>query len=163
MGKRPTLITTAGNPVADNQNAVTAGAQGPVLLQDYQLLEKLAHQNRERIPERTACTPKASCGTKAPVMRSVPVIVLILLVIAIPAKAGMPADLPAPPLAESLDAMRHHQPTNEDVLQREAERYGRQQVEEQQRREKSEVDQLYDDVMRFSAPVARDPALKPRS
>src|SRR5258708_20213374 len=53
MGKRPTLTTTAGNPVADNQNAVTAGAHGPVLLQDYQLLEKLAHQNRERIPERT--------------------------------------------------------------------------------------------------------------
>src|SRR5260370_23822873 len=53
MGKRPTLTTTAGNPVADNKNAVTAGARGPVLLQDYQLLEKLAHQNRERIPERT--------------------------------------------------------------------------------------------------------------
>jgi catalase len=53
MGKRPTLTTTAGNPVADNQNTVTAGAQGPALLQDYQLLEKLAHQNRERIPERT--------------------------------------------------------------------------------------------------------------
>lgn len=47
-----TLTTTAGNPVADNQNAITAGARGPVLLQDYQLIEKLAHQNRERIPER---------------------------------------------------------------------------------------------------------------
>ena len=49
---RPTLTTTAGAPVADNQNSITAGARGPVLLQDYQLLEKLAHQNRERIPER---------------------------------------------------------------------------------------------------------------
>jgi catalase len=49
---RPTLTTTAGAPVADNQNSLTAGARGPVLLQDYQLLEKLAHQNRERIPER---------------------------------------------------------------------------------------------------------------
>ncbi|MFG1477094.1 catalase [Xanthobacter sp. V4C-4] len=49
---RPTLTTTAGNPIADNQNALTAGARGPVLLQDYQLIEKLAHQNRERIPER---------------------------------------------------------------------------------------------------------------
>ncbi len=47
------LTTTAGNPVADNQNALTAGLRGPVLMQDYQLLEKLAHQNRERIPERT--------------------------------------------------------------------------------------------------------------
>ena len=46
------LTTTAGAPVADNQNSITAGPRGPVLLQDYQLLEKLAHQNRERIPER---------------------------------------------------------------------------------------------------------------
>lgn len=47
-----TLTTSAGAPVSDNQNSLTAGAQGPVLLQDYQLIEKLAHQNRERIPER---------------------------------------------------------------------------------------------------------------
>jgi catalase len=47
-----TLTTTGGNPVADNQNSVTAGPRGPLLLQDYQLIEKLAHQNRERIPER---------------------------------------------------------------------------------------------------------------
>ena len=46
------LTTTAGAPVADNQNSETAGPRGPVLLQDYQLIEKLAHQNRERIPER---------------------------------------------------------------------------------------------------------------
>ncbi|WP_420346220.1 catalase [Pelagibius sp.] len=48
----PTMTTTAGAPVSDNQNSITAGARGPVLLQDYQLIEKLAHQNRERIPER---------------------------------------------------------------------------------------------------------------
>jgi catalase len=53
MAKRPTLTTTAGNPVPDNQNSITAGARGPLLIQDYQLIEKLAHQNRERIPERT--------------------------------------------------------------------------------------------------------------
>lgn len=46
------LTTTAGAPITDNQNSATAGAQGPLLMQDYQLLEKLAHQNRERIPER---------------------------------------------------------------------------------------------------------------
>ncbi len=46
------MTTTAGAPVADNQNSLTAGPRGPVLLQDYKLLEKLAHQNRERIPER---------------------------------------------------------------------------------------------------------------
>src|SRR5258706_1738956 len=49
----PQLTTTAGNPVADNQPSTPAGTRGPVLLQDFHLLEKLAHQNRERIPERT--------------------------------------------------------------------------------------------------------------
>ncbi|MFA6788505.1 MAG: catalase [Arcobacteraceae bacterium] len=49
---KKTMTTTAGNPISDNQNSITAGARGPVLLQDYQLIEKLAHQNRERIPER---------------------------------------------------------------------------------------------------------------
>jgi catalase len=47
-----TLTTSAGNPIADNQNSLSAGPRGPLLLQDYQLIEKLAHQNRERIPER---------------------------------------------------------------------------------------------------------------
>jgi catalase len=51
--KSQVMTTTAGNPIADNQNSLTAGARGPLLMQDYQLLEKLAHQNRERIPERT--------------------------------------------------------------------------------------------------------------
>ncbi|WP_346746163.1 catalase [uncultured Campylobacter sp.] len=46
------LTTTSGNPIADNQNSLTAGSHGGIMLQDYQLLEKLAHQNRERIPER---------------------------------------------------------------------------------------------------------------
>jgi catalase len=50
--EKPVLTTTGGAPVADNQNTITAGPRGPVLLQDYYLLEKLAHQNRERIPER---------------------------------------------------------------------------------------------------------------
>ena len=47
------MTTSAGAPVADNQNSQSAGPRGPLLLQDFQLLEKLAHQNRERIPERT--------------------------------------------------------------------------------------------------------------
>jgi catalase len=53
MSKTPVLTTTAGAPIADNQNSQTAGPRGPLLIQDYQLIEKLAHQNRERIPERT--------------------------------------------------------------------------------------------------------------
>ena len=52
MSEKKQLTTSAGAPVADNQNSMTAGPRGPVLLQDYQLIEKLAHQNRERIPER---------------------------------------------------------------------------------------------------------------
>lgn len=54
MPQKPEILTTtAGAPVADNQNSLSAGPRGPLLLQDYQLIEKLAHQNRERIPERT--------------------------------------------------------------------------------------------------------------
>ncbi len=49
---RPILTTDAGAPVADNQRSQTAGPNGPVLLQDHYLLEKLARFNRERIPER---------------------------------------------------------------------------------------------------------------
>ncbi|AOE83278.1 catalase [Pseudomonas sp. TCU-HL1] len=52
MSQKPTLTTTAGNPVADNQNSLSAGPRGSLLMQDYHLIEKLAHQNRERIPER---------------------------------------------------------------------------------------------------------------
>lgn len=46
------LTTAAGAPVPDNQNTMTAGPRGPVLLQDVWLLEKLAHFDREVIPER---------------------------------------------------------------------------------------------------------------
>ena len=52
MAKAPKLTTTAGAPVSSNSTSKTAGSRGPVLLEDYQLIEKLAHQNRERIPER---------------------------------------------------------------------------------------------------------------
>ena len=47
-----TLTHATGAPVVDNLNSQTAGPRGPALLQDIWLLEKLAHQNRERIPER---------------------------------------------------------------------------------------------------------------
>ena len=48
----PVLTTTGGAPVVDNQNVMTAGARGPQLLQDVWFLEKLAHFDREVIPER---------------------------------------------------------------------------------------------------------------
>jgi catalase len=46
------LTTNQGAPIADNTSSLTAGNRGPVLLQDVQLIEKLAHFDRERIPER---------------------------------------------------------------------------------------------------------------
>src|SRR5512147_1190800 len=52
MAKRKLLTTAAGIPVADNQNSLTAGPRGPLLVQDWPLFEKHAHFNRERIPER---------------------------------------------------------------------------------------------------------------
>ncbi|MGO9737966.1 MAG: catalase, partial [Desulfomonilaceae bacterium] len=53
MAQQETTLTTAfGAPVSDDQNSMTAGTRGPVLMQDDHLLEKLAHFDRERIPER---------------------------------------------------------------------------------------------------------------
>jgi catalase len=53
MSNKKTVMTTAaGCPVADNQNSITAGERGPILMQDVHLFEKLAHFNRERVPER---------------------------------------------------------------------------------------------------------------
>jgi catalase len=46
------LTTTGGAPVANNQDSLTAGRRGPMLLQDVWFLEKLAHFDREVIPER---------------------------------------------------------------------------------------------------------------
>src|SRR4051794_39970935 len=52
MAEEKRLTTASGIPVADNQNSLTAGPHGPVLMQDFHLIEKMAHFNRERIPER---------------------------------------------------------------------------------------------------------------
>lgn len=51
-GKTSSMKTAAGTPVYDNQDSMTAGARGPVQLQDVWLVEKLAHFDREVIPER---------------------------------------------------------------------------------------------------------------
>jgi catalase len=52
MKEKKTLTTENGAPVPDNQNSLTAGQRGPLLVQDWQLFERHAHFNRERIPER---------------------------------------------------------------------------------------------------------------
>ncbi|MDR7301763.1 catalase [Haloactinomyces albus] len=48
---RPTT-TNAGIPVASDDHSLTAGSNGPILLQDHYLIEKNAQFNRERVPER---------------------------------------------------------------------------------------------------------------
>jgi catalase len=50
--ERKRMTTDAGRPVGDNQNSLTVGRRGPVVFEDFLLFEKMAHFNRERIPER---------------------------------------------------------------------------------------------------------------
>ncbi len=52
MNDKPKLTSVSGCPIANNQDSLTAGARGPLLLQDVWFLEKLAHFDREVIPER---------------------------------------------------------------------------------------------------------------
>jgi catalase len=56
------LTTNLGAPVDDDQNTLTAGSPGPSLLQDVHLIEKLAHFDRERIPERVVHAKGAGAG-----------------------------------------------------------------------------------------------------
>lgn len=56
------LTTNFGRVVDDDQNSLTAGDRGPVLIQDVHLIEKLAHFNRERIPERIVHAKGAGAG-----------------------------------------------------------------------------------------------------
>ena len=60
--KKKKLTTNFGKPVDDDQNSMTAGHRGPVLIQDVHLIEKLAHFNRERIPERVVHAKGAGAG-----------------------------------------------------------------------------------------------------
>jgi len=63
MAKNKKILTTNfGKPVEDDQNSITAGDRGPVMMQDVHLLEKLAHFNRERIPERIVHAKGAGAG-----------------------------------------------------------------------------------------------------
>src|SRR5271166_5719884 len=52
MDDKKILTTESGAPAVDNQHSRTAGPAGPILLEDHHLIEKLAHFDRERIPER---------------------------------------------------------------------------------------------------------------
>ena len=50
--KSKVMTTDAGRPIGDNQNSLTVGDRGPIVFEDFLLFEKMAHFNRERIPER---------------------------------------------------------------------------------------------------------------
>ena len=52
MSDKPKLTSVSGCPIANNQDSLTAGPRGPLLMQDVWFLEKLAHFDREVIPER---------------------------------------------------------------------------------------------------------------
>ena len=59
QGERPaaqpgeSTTRVSGQPVPSENTSITAGPQGPVVLNDSHLIDKLAHFNRERVPERT--------------------------------------------------------------------------------------------------------------
>ena len=59
---KETFTTNQGAPVSDDQNSLTVSNNGPALLQDVHLIEKLAHFNRERIPERVVHAKGAGAG-----------------------------------------------------------------------------------------------------
>ena len=50
--ERPPTTNDAGIPVASQEHSLTVGPDGPILLQDFYLIEQMANFNRERIPER---------------------------------------------------------------------------------------------------------------
>jgi len=51
-GSHPQMTTNQGGVIGDDENSLKLGARGPVLLEDFQLLEKINHFDHERIPER---------------------------------------------------------------------------------------------------------------
>lgn len=70
------LTAANGRPIADNQNSQTAGQRGPVMLQDPWLIEKLAHFDREVIPERRMHAKGSELSVHLPsltTLRSTPV------------------------------------------------------------------------------------------
>src|SRR5207244_12973306 len=51
-GQRPITTTDAGIPAPSDHDSLSVGPQGPLLLQDHYLIQKMAQFNRERVPER---------------------------------------------------------------------------------------------------------------
>lgn len=72
MSEPQTLTTATGCPIADYQNSLTAGARGPLLMQDVQLLEQMQSFNRERIPERVVHAKGSGAYGTFTVTRAIP-------------------------------------------------------------------------------------------
>ena len=66
-----TITTSTGAPFDDNQNSLTVGPNGPILLQDFNLIDKLAHFARERIPERVVHAKGAAAHGEVVVTKDV--------------------------------------------------------------------------------------------
>ena len=62
MSGKKGLTTNTGNPVENDLNSATAGSKGPILVQDVHLIEKFAHFDRERIPDRVVHAKGAGAG-----------------------------------------------------------------------------------------------------
>ena len=60
--KNKKLTNNFGKPIDDDQNSITVGVPGPTILEDIHVAEKLAHFNRERIPERVVHAKGAGAG-----------------------------------------------------------------------------------------------------
>jgi catalase len=72
MSEQKKLTNRNGAPVVDNQNTMTAGPRGPVLLQDVWYLEKLAHFDREVIPERRMHAKGSGASAPSPSLTTSP-------------------------------------------------------------------------------------------
>ncbi len=49
---KKTMTTAFGRPAANDQNSLTAGPHGTILMEDVHLRDKMGHFDRERLPER---------------------------------------------------------------------------------------------------------------
>ena len=72
MSEDKKLTTATGCPIFDNQNSITAGPRGPLLMQDVQLLEQMQQFNRERIPERVVHAKGSGAYGTFTVTRAIP-------------------------------------------------------------------------------------------
>ena len=86
MKKSKKLTTRSGAPVVDNQNVLTAGPRGPQLLQDVWFLEKLAHFDREVIPDVSRSASNIIVGLVLGLMRKT--IVEFSFLLAVPTMAA---------------------------------------------------------------------------